>query len=370
VDQVVAFGAEKILGKLVRGKYDLIVLAGQPSDPAVIDAVLRSVETGTGLVAVEPLASGGATHPEELDRLRTLLPTEVLAGSRFRAVCGALAPDVLEQTSHGQPVLKALAVGEPGQSRLARLTWSESVPGLIPFIPGTGEWWEYRWAALARACLWAARREPVPRIESLANSDPLTIRVGAADRAPLELAVEWDTPFGILPGERVRVAEPKDGGASVSVAIDPRLRRRHGPHVGRVLLLKDGGPVDFAACVVPGAEPRLRIDSVEAPLTVQPNESWAVHVICDLRFAICDLTPFAICDLRFAIDRTPDSGLRTPDNRQSAIGNRQSEQSAIGNRKSAIQCQVRRHNRRGLANRTRRRLRPDHRPRGNSGRPG
>jgi len=285
VDQVVAFGAAKVLGKLGRGEYDLIVLAGQPSDPAVIDALLRAVEAGTGLVAVEPLTGGGAAHPEELDRLRALLPTEALVADRFRAVCGVLDPDVLEQTSHGQPVLKAVAAREWGPSRLVRLTWSEGVPGLIPFVPGTGQWWEYRWAVLARACLWAARREPVPRIEALDCSDRLAIRVGAADGAPLELAVEWDTPFGVLPGERVRVAgragtrpAPTDGGTSVSVPVEPGLRRRRGPHVGRVLLLKDGRPVDFAACVVPGAEPRLRIESVEVPLTVQPNESVAVHI--------------------------------------------------------------------------------------------
>ncbi len=278
VEQVVAADARTILRKLDRHEYDLILLAGRPSDASVITDIIASVRDGTGLVAIEPLGTGKPANSAELQRLLDELPSEALPDDRLSELLGALSPEALAQTSEGTEVLKALSVRELGKGRLVRVAWSEKVPGLVPFLPGVCEYWEYRWAALARASLWAAKRLPTSRIESLACTDDLTIRVRSGQDQPLKLRVQWDCRLGMIEGERLSTGAFTDGLATVSVPLAPRLKLMRGPNLARVILLSEGGPLDLAACVVPGGQPRMEIGDITAPETAEPGETVNVDV--------------------------------------------------------------------------------------------
>lgn len=285
VEQAVAFDAEEILGRLDRHEYDLIILAGRPSDPAVIDDILDTVHAGAGLLAVEPLLGGKAVHPEELQRVLDILPVDRLSGDERQPIMGALDPDVLKQTSRGKEVLKGIATREHGAGRVVRLTWGTGVSGLVPFTPGHCQYWEYRWALLAKCALWAGRRESPAVIESLQCIRDLMVRVRSKQSRPLTVAVSWDTALGLdgasggaaTAAVTATVKPTKDGVATLSIPVESRLRRMRGPHVARVALLSSAGPVDLAACTVPGAEPRITINRVHATQMAQPGETVAVR---------------------------------------------------------------------------------------------
>ncbi|MBT7298017.1 MAG: hypothetical protein HN849_00800, partial [Victivallales bacterium] len=280
VEQAVAFDAQAILGRLDRREYDLVILAGRPSDPAVIRGIIATVRAGAGLLAIEPLQGGKAVHPENLQPILGLLPVEPLGGDELQPILGALAPDVLKLTAPGKNILKGIAVREHGAGRVVRLTWSQGVPGLIPFAPGVCQYWEYRWALLAKCALWAGRREPPAVIESLQCAEDLTVRIRSKQSRPLTVAVSWDTRLGLVgaSANTTATARPaKDGLATLTIPIEGRLKRMRGPHVARVALLSADGPLDFAACMVPGAEPRVEIKEIKAPKTAQPGEMIAVR---------------------------------------------------------------------------------------------
>lgn len=295
VDECVAFDATGIERRLVAGDYDVIVLAGRPSESSVISGIIEAVEQrGTGLVAIEPLAGGGAADPEQLGRLLDRLPREALAGEDIPEVLGALDPEVLTQTT-GAEVLGALAAGSLGEGRAARLTWAESVSGLVPFREGTNEYWEYRWATLSRALLWAAGRAPTARITSLDFDDEgLAIRVASPRSEPLTVEVTWDHRFEV--GETTRrVVAPGEGGPAELVIPAAQLpRNRRGPTVARVALLEGDRPLDLAAAVVPGIAPRISLGDVTAPETAEPGDSVEVSVAysaaapCMLRAELLD----------------------------------------------------------------------------------
>ncbi len=278
VEQVVAADADAILRRLDRHEYDLILLAGRPSDASVVSGITQSVRAGTGLVAVEPLATGKPVNPEELQRLLDELPSEALPDDRLSDLLGALSPEVLTQTSEGTQILEALSVREFGEGRMVRLRWAEKVPGLVPFLPGVCEYWEYRWAALARSALWAARRAPASRIESLDCADDLAIRMRSDQGQPLRLRVQWDCRGGMIAGETVSAGPLTDGIATATVSVDPRLRLMRGPNVARVVLLGAGGPLDVAACLVPASEPRIEIADITVPETAEPGERVTAEV--------------------------------------------------------------------------------------------
>ncbi|MGC9317599.1 MAG: carbohydrate-binding family 9-like protein, partial [Armatimonadota bacterium] len=164
VDHCVAFDASAIERRLAAGGHDVIILAGRPSEPSVVHSIAAAVERGVGLVSVEPLAGGDAAKPEVLDELLGRLPDEPLAHGELAEVLGGLSAEVISATSGGAKVLESLSVGTIGEGRAARLRWSEEVSGLVPFREGTNQYWEYRWAALARSILWAADRLPESRI--------------------------------------------------------------------------------------------------------------------------------------------------------------------------------------------------------------
>ncbi len=107
----------------------------------------------------------------------------------------------------------------------------------MPFREGTNQYWEYRWATLSRALLWAAGRAPTARITSLDFGDEgLAIRVASPRSEPLTVEVTWDHRFEV--GETTRrVVAPGEGGPAELVIPAAQLpRNRRGPTVARVAL--------------------------------------------------------------------------------------------------------------------------------------
>ncbi len=276
VEMVVAEDADRVMRDLARGAYDLIILAGRPSEQSVIDGIASSVESGTGLVAVEPLAGGKAAHPETLQQLLDQLPPP---GAPSTEMLGALDARVLTDTSRGTAVLKSLSGKQSGKGRIARVTWSESVPGLTPFNTGVCEHWEYRWAALCKAALWAANRRPAGRIERVTCGDNLMITLRSPNPDALDLCVDWDGRFERLGSVEFTSGALTDGTVTVGIPVDSAFRRRRGPTVARVLLSnKLGQALDIAACTVPNAEPTLALTGIEATETAKPGDSVPVRV--------------------------------------------------------------------------------------------
>jgi len=277
VDETVAFEAERILKTLARHEYRLIILAGPPSKPAVVDGILDSVKAGAGLLVVEPLAGGGPGQPAVWQRLAAAFPQTELAAERWAEVMGALDRDVLRQTSGGQAILRSVAAGELGAGRILRLTWGEAVPGLVPFSPGVCEYWEYRWTALCHAALWAARRAPVARFTAVTcGEQQLTLRADCTVEGPLEALVDWDTPFGIRRSDVVSLTA--DAGHPAALPVPPGLRASRAPAIARVVLRRQGQPLDVAACVVPDLKPMVELLNVEAPGEARSGVPFTVAV--------------------------------------------------------------------------------------------
>lgn len=277
VDESVAFEAERILATLARHEYQLVVLAGLPSNPAVVDGILRAVRAGVGLLVIEPLAGGGPAKPEVWQTLADVFPKTALPADAWRDVFGALDGDALRQTSGGQAILRSVAVGEVGAGRVLRLTWSEAVPGLIPFRVGLCEYWEYRWAALCKAALWAARRAPPARLVAVTPGEPLGLQVEATVQEPLEAVVEWDTRFGVGGATVVGLA-PTNGIAVAALPVPPGVAKARGPAVARVLLRRHGQPLDVAACVVPSTPPAVALLTLDAPKEARSGAAVPVAV--------------------------------------------------------------------------------------------
>ncbi len=274
VENVSAYDAASVLRHLARGDYQLILLAGRPSEQVVIDGILDSVRRGTGLLAVDPVA-GAPLHPEVWDKLQAVLPTAALSTDELGQVLGAIGPEVLAATSPDKGRLQSLACDDLEQGRIAHLTWDEQTPGLIPFARGAAEYWEYRWAALCRAALWACRREPESAIASVTAGDDLLVRLGGPVPADATLSVTWDRRFEAGPADET-VAPDATGAATIP--IPPEIRRVRGPVVARVLLSAGDRPLDVAACLVPTTDLRVQVREITAPETFAPGEPIDIAV--------------------------------------------------------------------------------------------
>ncbi|NSW54845.1 MAG: beta-galactosidase [Armatimonadetes bacterium] len=278
VDEVVAFDAERILRRLSRGEYSLIILAGRPSEQSIIDSIIASVEGGTGLLAIEPLAGGGAAKPEVLKTLLDILPAPGKPDLSDAAhILGAVTPQALSASSPTKPAPSWLSSKEHGAGRIARICWPESVTGLTPFTPGLCLYWEYRWAALCKAVLWAAKREPPCRIESVACDDHLRLRMQG--RMAAQLSVIWSSPFQTVASD-TRSIGPDE--TAVAVPLPDSVRNAPGPVIALVMIRDgDGNALDVAACLVPTHEPLARLSNLVAPTEAAPGEEFPVSVDCE-----------------------------------------------------------------------------------------
>ncbi len=279
VDEVVAFDAEGILGRLSRGEYSLIILAGRPSEQSIIDSIIASVQGGTGLLAVEPLAGGGAAKPEVLKTLLDLLPAPGKPDLSDAAhILGAITAEALSASSPTKLAPSWVSSKEHGEGRIVRLHWPESVSGLTPFAPGLCRYWEYRWAALCKAALWAAKTETPCRIGSITCDDHLRLRLEG--RTPATLSVIWDSRFEPLAADTHSLSPDA---SDVVMALPDAVRNAPGPVIALVTMRDaDGNALDVAACLAPTQKPLARLSNLAAPTETVPDAPFPVSVDCEL----------------------------------------------------------------------------------------
>ncbi|MEN6549457.1 MAG: sugar-binding protein [Armatimonadia bacterium] len=281
VDSLAAFDPDTILRRLATTDYDLIVLAGNPSDARVVDGLLGAVERGVGVLCVDPVAGGGPADPDQHKRLRTALATRDLPAERWPELLGALDAAALTATSAGPSALKSLGTGELGQGRIARLTWSEPVSGLTPFTPGLAEYWEYRWAALCHTALWAARRTRPAPLTALTTGPVVSLQAVGAAEQPLEVEVCWDGRLGRLGMLRRTITPGADGPATVTFDSPAAAAIVRGPVIVRALLRDAAGhALDCAAKPMPDVTPPVTIQSVTAPGELAPEAQFTVQATC------------------------------------------------------------------------------------------
>ena len=175
--------------------YDVMVLPGsRPWEefPAVVRrGIRRRVEQGMGLVLLGVQAGGGDWN--ELSPLEPVrrgaraqrwmaaashfitrhVPLEAFPYEQLRHWESRARGEVILRTETGDPVLAARSVG---QGRVVAAAWEER--GLIPLVlnqwraEATGRYWEYMYSLLARAVIWAARKESPAAMEAFSFDDP------------------------------------------------------------------------------------------------------------------------------------------------------------------------------------------------------
>jgi hypothetical protein len=250
--------------------YDVILWPGihpWESYPAEIrEQLLKRVEAGAGLILFHPLsAARGAGTDRELSGLLPLLVAPEMGTAdrtRWRVKSGhyitrgvpldafpwgqiSVAPArasgaVLLETSQGAPVL---AIGTLGKGRIVAFAYRDR--GMIPEIDQVFEtglhypYQEYLWSLVARATVWAAKREPQSAIEKLewAGGRLIATTRGAPAGSIVTAAIR--NSFGETEAEVSAVAA-----GEVSLVIDKTLSG--GRHFADVRLITQGRALDWA----------------------------------------------------------------------------------------------------------------------------
>ncbi len=261
--------------------YDCILWPGLhpwESYPAEIRAeIRRRVEAGAGLVLFYPFSNagdqadlwglsplvrtGGIKRGRDAKRSesdqtswRTKTDHYITRGVPFGAFpWGHLsvpqseaAGEVLLETSRGVPVL---AVKSLGKGRIVAFGYSER--GMIPEVDNMFEtglhypYQDYLWSLVARAVVWAAKREPQAAISNLQwSGNRLTVTL---DRAPegAEVVATIRSGFGEI---EAKVSSPVARQInSINLAISKPLTG--GRHFAEVQLIEKGRAIDWATQV-------------------------------------------------------------------------------------------------------------------------
>ncbi|MGI8785664.1 MAG: beta-galactosidase trimerization domain-containing protein [Acidobacteriota bacterium] len=253
-------------------QYDVILWPGLhpwESYPSEVRAeVQRRVQAGTGLIFFHPFSADGASPDlsnlsaltgktrgaeAELDRtewrpksdhyITRGVPLGVFPWGQIGVDRSVARGDVLLETSQGTPVL---AVRNVGKGRVAAFGYTEK--GMIPAITNVFEtglhhpYHDYLWSLVARAVVWAARREPPLAIGSLERSGAgVTVRLSNLP-AGSQLAATVRNNFGEIE-EQISVPAVHAAG-SVSLPIAAPLQG--GRHFLDVRLLERGRVHDWA----------------------------------------------------------------------------------------------------------------------------
>ncbi|MCE5237770.1 beta-galactosidase [bacterium] len=178
--------------------YDVILIGGLTGaffDQELLDAIFAKVRNGTGLVWVQP-----NKLPAEAEALLPLtqfkptnLPQLTWKKTADHALTAGLPWEALPQTgcsaykANGELLALAgdrplLAVREEGKGRIVGLGYNTSWQGPGSYSNGITPWvrnatqqfpyWDYHYGLLARAMLWAARREPELRVKEVSGQLP------------------------------------------------------------------------------------------------------------------------------------------------------------------------------------------------------
>ena len=261
-----AYNPKDIILSLSGGNpYDVIILAAILPSSRLMDKVLAAVANGAGLVVVQPIAG----HR----------PADAASWAKFKAALPAVRP--IKGVDHwivrgsSQSRLRALGAGTHGKGRVVVLDMHDPVGGLIPTKPGRCRWWEYRYALLARAAIWAARRQPAAQITSVAPvAGHLNVHVDNPQGLALELACVWDhekqpdqDPFA-----RAQVQDIGSARDQTCRIAQPNLPTQ-GVHLGTVVLRdSSGATLDWSTASIE-VRASLRLGEIQLPKdVVSPGE--------------------------------------------------------------------------------------------------
>ena len=267
---------ERVMTRLAQGWYEAILLAGRPSAAELVREVAAAVERGCGLVYVAPVTAGRPVDEARWKQLAEILPEAQTPPAEHAVTTSLPLADLA--TTDGNPMLSAFGVGEHGKGRTVALTWGQAARGLVPDGKPECEYWEYAQAVVARALLWAARREPPARVTRLEVGDSVraTIEASRALRAEVELG--WDHKWrGLAPASVQRTVALEAGDSEVAFAVPEAVRALRGLWVARLQLRDERArALDFAAAAAPSSG-EAELTTLETPAEVRPDEAFSVR---------------------------------------------------------------------------------------------
>jgi Beta-galactosidase/Beta-galactosidase trimerisation domain len=274
--------------------YDVILWPGLhpwESYPAEIrDAIIKRVEAGAGLVLFAQ--SGNQFSPLQLSaevktddskwRARSGhyitdgLPLDAFPWGQISVLAAKADGEVLLETSQGAPVM---AVRTLGKGRIVAFSYRDR--GMIPEIGKVFEtglfypYQDYLWSLVARAVVWAAKREPsslIQKLEWSSNRVVATIK-DAPQGSTLTAAIR--NSFGETEAE---VAAPATSADTVTLTINKPLSG--GRHFADVRLMAGGKALDWGTIAFE-REPTASIVSLKLnaeQVKLGENVSAAVRV--------------------------------------------------------------------------------------------
>ncbi|MEO5893107.1 MAG: beta-galactosidase trimerization domain-containing protein [Ferruginibacter sp.] len=274
---------------LYSAEFDVIIWPGlfkwEDYPVQIREAILTRVKNGTGLLLIYPksdnLSDSGlwAVSPlrnaslavskkmvkaeQEGDNSKSIWPlldvtkwsvvkphfiTRGIALEAFPAGHIGVVPmrgqkdQVLLQTAQGNPVL---ATGTYGKGRVVAMSYAER--GLIPSIDDPWQkdkelaYWEYMWSMVARATVWAARKEPVAYITNVAQTTGgLTVQFHAITaRASLTMQIVDD--FNRVKQDTTLVLSP--GQQNINIGLNSMISG--GKYIANLQLKGDKGVYDW-----------------------------------------------------------------------------------------------------------------------------
>jgi len=263
-----------IADDLINGPaYEVILWPGLhpwESYPAEIrQQIIKRVEAGAGLALFYPLSRADANgelwklsplrlteeagqpgQPTQMDQtpwraksdhyITRGVPLDAFPWGQISVASAQSSGEILLETSQGAPVL---AVRELGKGRIVAFAYRER--GMIPEIAKVFEtrlhypYQEYLWSLVARAVVWAAKREPQAAIQKLEWADGRVIATIKDAPAGSILTAAIRNGFGETEAEISAVATDK-----VSLTIPKPLTG--GRHFADVRLLAEGRALDWA----------------------------------------------------------------------------------------------------------------------------
>ncbi len=270
---------QRVIGGLVRGEYEVILLAGRPSSQAVVDAIVQAVEAGCGLVRVGPVKAGRPADDGRWKQLASLLPKALAVRDVHHEILAALPLNRLQTGDGSSVVVRALGSGEHGKGRVVNLVWSRTAQGIVPDAKWDCEYWEQLYAVVARAMLWAARRERTVRITKVEVGERVRVILEASEPLIVTVELTWDhRERDLCPPREARSVKLRRGRNTVELPVPPEVGALRGLWLARCSVRgKDNRALDFAAGACDGPE-GSRIVKLDAPQEVAPGEQFRAQV--------------------------------------------------------------------------------------------
>lgn len=217
------------------------------------------------LAAGHPRWTAPADHPITRGVPLDLLPYDNMELYRYEANGEVIL------SSEAGPVA---AVKEFGQGRVVAFGYRNE--DILPALSGsdfpTWEYWEYLYSLLARAILWAARRDAPAQLTSLArDGEALLIEATAAREGHYSVAVRFQDEYGTTVGEAKADLSLQPGAHSQQrLTLPVATVQGAGRQIVDVRLLAGDNAVDWATLTFEQPRP-IRILSVPFDLPAVPQ---------------------------------------------------------------------------------------------------